>query len=60
MIKFLMYYDSLTNINKMPIDIHEKTWHFKFLMQTVAGPSGRSPAEIVRSNPTGDVDVLLL
>jgi len=43
----------------MPVDIHGKIWHFKFLIQTVAGPSGLSPAEIVHSNPTGGMDVCL-
>jgi hypothetical protein len=59
MITFLMYYDSFTHTNKMPVDIHGKIWHLKYLIQTVAGPSGLSPAEIVRSNPTGGMDVCL-
>ena len=29
-------------------------------VRLLAGPSGRSPAEIVGSNPTGDMDVCLL
>jgi hypothetical protein len=30
---------------------------FECVTCTIAGPSGRSPAEIVSSNPTGDMDV---
>jgi len=34
-------------------------YYIYYLLQT-AGPSGRSPAEIVDSNPTGSMDVSLL
>jgi hypothetical protein len=38
MIEFLMHYDSLINTIKKSFDIQGKIRHFKFLIQTVAGP----------------------
>jgi hypothetical protein len=40
----------------------ESSGHKIFVTVTYvpAGPSGRSPAEIVGSNPTGGIDVFLL
>ena len=55
------YYGTYMSRYELGILLVERVWCFSLtILRQVAGPSGRSPAEIVGSNPTGGMDVCLL